>query len=117
MVTQCTEPAGYVLNSSDCNDADASVYTGASELCDGVLNNCGTGVALPADETDGDGDGYIECSPVDDWQGAAISGGGDCDDTNASVSPVSVWYQDSDSDGFGATAITKVQRITSRLCQ
>ncbi len=36
----CSAPAGYVSNSTDCNDGNASVRPGATELCDSVDNNC-----------------------------------------------------------------------------
>jgi hypothetical protein len=36
----CDVPAGYVINSLDCNDADASINIDAAEICDGVDNNC-----------------------------------------------------------------------------
>ena len=36
----CSAPPGYVLNTLDCNDALNTVYPGASELCDGLDNNC-----------------------------------------------------------------------------
>jgi|GEM_PF-3507049 len=52
----------------DCDDADATTYPGAAELCDGVDNNC-DGV-LPLDEDDLDFDGFIACD------------GGDCDDSD-----------------------------------
>ncbi|MFT3750920.1 MAG: MopE-related protein [Agriterribacter sp.] len=36
----CTLEDGFVENSSDCNDNDASVHPGAPEFCDGKDNNC-----------------------------------------------------------------------------
>ena len=36
----CTQPTGYLLNSTDCNDAVASTYPGAPELCNSVDDNC-----------------------------------------------------------------------------
>lgn len=40
--TACVPPAGYtVLRGSDCNDGNASVFPGATEVCgDGVDSNC-----------------------------------------------------------------------------
>jgi hypothetical protein len=43
----CTDdvPAGFVMNSGDCDDTNASINTSASEVCgDGVDNNCDTQV-------------------------------------------------------------------------
>ncbi len=37
-------PLGYVLLGGDCNDADKNVYPGAAELCNGIDNNCVSGI-------------------------------------------------------------------------
>jgi predicted outer membrane repeat protein len=43
-VTQCTVPPLYVTNSNDCDDLRIAAYTGATEICDGVDNDCTNGV-------------------------------------------------------------------------
>ena len=97
----CTEPDGYVLNSDDCNDDDATIYPEANEICDGLVNACG-GV-LPEDEIDNDGDGYVECSIDSDGLGRVIEliGGDDCSDTDGTVFVSQTYYIDADQDGYG----------------
>jgi hypothetical protein len=61
-----------VSAASDCDDNDADRAPGLPEICDGRDNDCDGEV--PADELDGDNDGVATCE-------------GDCDDSEASVSP------------------------------
>ena len=56
----------------DCDDNDPMTYPGASEICDGLDNDCNG--ALLSIETDADGDGFFVCN-------------GDCDDSNSTTSP------------------------------
>jgi hypothetical protein len=41
-MTSCdgSVPTGYVDNSIDCNDANSAVYPGATEVCNGIDDNC-----------------------------------------------------------------------------
>jgi len=41
-VTQlaCSAPMGYVANDDDCDDTNGAIKPGATEVCDGVDNNC-----------------------------------------------------------------------------
>ncbi len=70
---------------TDCDDTDNTVYTGATELCDGQLNNCGG--SMLSTEGNGDGDNQVECTlDAGGWDGAGtVTQGGDCDDTDATV--------------------------------
>jgi hypothetical protein len=80
-------PVGYVKNDADCNDADADIYPGATELVDGQDNDCDG--QLIADEIDGDDDGYVPGTiDVGGWDGVGtVVGGDDCDDDNPDVHP------------------------------
>lgn len=39
-VSACSVPAGYVLDNTDCDDTQNTVYPGADEICDGLDNDC-----------------------------------------------------------------------------
>jgi formylglycine-generating enzyme required for sulfatase activity/Tol biopolymer transport system component len=80
----------------DCDDTDATRHPEAVEACDGLDGDCDG--AVPADEQDADSDGWVGC---EGWLGTdpAITGGGDCDDTDAALTP-----QDADGDGWSSCA-------------
>jgi len=72
---------------TDCDDEDGSVFPGAPDLCDGQQNDC-DGSGLSSDETDDDGDGYVECTEDSGgWDGGDPPGFEDCDDTDATLYP------------------------------
>ncbi|MEN9949187.1 MAG: hypothetical protein RL106_2010, partial [Bacteroidota bacterium] len=89
----CTAPAGYVSNSTDCNDASAAVNPGATETCNSIDDNCsGTsdeGVSTTYYE-DNDNDTYGSATstvqactlPV-----GYVTNSNDCNDNNGSVNP------------------------------
>jgi len=95
-VTSCTQYSAYVTDSTDCDDSDASVHPGASELCNGVDDDCdGDTDEDESDDAltwyiDADGDGYgVADSTIDSC--AQPSGyadnSDDCDDSDAAISP------------------------------
>ncbi len=63
---------GYAFEIDDCDDTDSSVNPGASEVFDGVDNDCNG--MIDEGFTDVDGDGYA--FEIDD-----------CDDTDSSINP------------------------------
>jgi hypothetical protein len=64
-------PSGYVVDATDCNDANPSINPAASESCNSIDDDCD---GLTDEDFDLDLDGYTTC-------------GGDCDDNNAAVNP------------------------------
>jgi hypothetical protein len=103
MVQGCHAPAGYVAESSafDCNDSDPAVKPGATELCNGVDDNCTGGVDEPFTQK-GLGCSANGCSGV--YICDAARTGLTCD----APMPVS-YYPDSDGDGEGAAGSSAEQ--------
>ncbi len=116
-------PAGYVVEDGDCDDADATSYPEAPELCAtvGTDNNCnGNADDVDADAPDksdfygdADGDGYGDPAVVERActapAGFVANAGDACPDNGALIAPVS-YFVDGDGDGFGGTA-------TASFCQ
>ena len=79
-VEACVPPAGYVSDSNDCNDLDATVNPGFAELCDAKDNDCNTVI----DDKDADSDLHID-SACTAYPGALPID--DCNDSSALVNP------------------------------
>ncbi len=105
----CTQPAGYVPTSSDCDDSDAERAPHLSEWCDGKDNDCdgtvdeGVKTTFWAD-ADGDGHGDLLTTTQACTQPAGyVSTFDDCDDTDADRAPsLTEWCDLKDNDCDGA---------------
>ena len=104
----CDAPAGYLADTSDCDDADPAVSPGAAEVCDAadVDEDC-SGAADDSDPgvteqstfyADLDGDDYGDvsvaraaCSPT----AGEVGDNTDCDDADATINPGEVEVCDS----------------------
>ena len=138
----CEQPSGYVGNDGDCNDSESLAWTGATDTCDGIDNNC-SGDELDATDiitwyadTDGDsyGDvnsttqscnqptGYVDntddCNDSEPlaWTGAIDTCDGidnNCSGDESDATDILTWYADSDGDTYG-DANTTTQLVLSR---
>lgn len=127
-VQGCSPPAGYVANSSDCNDGNAAIHPGAIEVCNGIDEDCDSQVDDGVQTRyyrDADADGFgdsltsqLACSPPSGY----VTNRTDCNDANASIHPgttevcdgadnncngqtdegvLTTYYLDADQDGYG----------------
>jgi hypothetical protein len=89
----CQAPVNMIAIGGDCDDTDNTVYPGATEVCDGLDNNCNgqfdEGLTFLNYYFDGDSDGYgignstVSCTPLVGY--ATLTG--DCDDSDNTVNP------------------------------
>jgi PKD repeat protein len=91
-ISSCTQPAGYVDNNRDCNDGAAAIKPGATEICDGIDNDCDGMIDENVKTTfylDGDNDGYGSATTVQACSSPEgyVSIGGDCNDSDPAVNP------------------------------
>ncbi|MCB9677926.1 MAG: hypothetical protein H6737_22700 [Alphaproteobacteria bacterium] len=95
---RCEQIPGWVPTAGDCDDAVAGTHPGATEVCDGVDNDCVGGIddgiqnANYYEDADGDGYGDPFSTPVNDCQpptATSVANNGDCDDSDPDVNPAS----------------------------
>ncbi|NBV91480.1 MAG: T9SS C-terminal target domain-containing protein [Flavobacteriia bacterium] len=93
-LSNCGLPAGYVTDSTDCDDSDSTSYPGATEVCDGVDNNCDNSIDEGLNQTlyyeDADLDGFGSTASILTCEvlGAGFSlDSTDCDDSDSTIHP------------------------------
>ena len=89
----CTQPAGYLANNTDCNDASLSVHPGAPEVCNGVDDNCNGSIDEGVTITyyrDADADGYGNPAVITQACSAPagyVANNADCNDNSVAARP------------------------------
>jgi uncharacterized repeat protein (TIGR02543 family) len=101
-----TTPLGYSVVSTDCDDGNADINPGESEVCNGVDDDCDTEIDEGVKSTfyrDNDLDLYgdpastIEaCNPPAGY----VANNLDCDDNDPLEKPGQEWYTDADNDDY-----------------
>ncbi len=127
-------PVGFVSQGGDCAENNASIHPGASEVCNGVDDDCSgeadDGLAFltwyPDDDQDGFGPSELAVTSCAGVPLGTVLAGEDCDDQDADMAPslaelcdgkdndcngeeddgfvFSPWYLDFDGDGYGLDA-------------
>ena len=132
-IQACSQPVGYVTNSTDCNDNNAAVHPGATEVCNTIDDDCDSSIDEGVTTTfyrDLDNDTYGNASQTIQACSAPVgyvSNSTDCDDNNSSVNPgatevcntidddcdssidegvLTTYYRDLDGDTYGNLAQT-----------
>ena len=130
-VLACEAPAGAVPNALDCDDIDPAISPDGEEVCNEIDDDCDGDIDEGVTTTywaDGDGDGWGDSGASTEACATPLGyadQGGDCDDSDFSVSPAgaeacngidddcdgtidepdatdaATWYTDADSDGHG----------------
>jgi hypothetical protein len=107
-IKSCSLPTGYSSLSTDCADGDKTAYPGASEVCDGVDDDCdktiddgvlGTGASCPA----------VDCAEILADNPSAADGSYSL--YAGSGTSVGTYYCDMTTDGGGWTRVKEAARV------
>ena len=134
-ISSCSQPAGYVINSNDCNDGNSSVNPAATEICNSIDDNCNgqinEGVGSTVYFSDADADGFgtaLNTVTACTQPSGFVTNSNDCNDASAAVNPSAtevcngiddncngqidegagsnVYYIDADSDSYGNPSVS-----------
>lgn len=92
-INACAAPAKYVTNNTDCDDNSSSVHPNATELCNGIDDDCDGQIDEGVKTTfyfDKDGDGYGDSNvqlQACAAPGGYVSNSSDCNDNSGAVNP------------------------------
>ena len=93
MIQACIAPEGYVVDNTDCDDADANNFPGNPEVCDDADNNCDTNV----DEE------LVDCN-IGESSSTTEPGTATADTSGTSTDPSTVTDSDADTSSSGPAA-------------
>ncbi|MEZ5014075.1 MAG: MopE-related protein [Chitinophagales bacterium] len=96
-------PLGYITDNTDCNDSNGSVHPGATEICNGLDDNCNgltdDGLTYTTYYADTEGDGFGDAgSSISSCLASPPAG---YVDNSLDCQPLYITYTDADGDGFG----------------
>ena len=98
-VALCQATGGYASKNGDCNDQNAAIYPGATEICNGIDDNCNgqtdEGLTKTTYYPDKDGDGYPAstgsikacAAPAGYMTGGGLFAVWDCNDNDPTIHP------------------------------
>ncbi|MFA9219732.1 MAG: MopE-related protein [Sediminibacterium sp.] len=123
MQNTCYQPAGFVANALDCNDASFCVNAAAIEICNGLDDDCNgvadNGIVFATFYADVDGDTYGDPATGQDFclipTELFVANGSDCDDANALVNPaaIEIWENGTDDDCNPNTSDVSVGELSA----
>ncbi|WP_242206561.1 MopE-related protein [Aestuariivivens insulae] len=128
--SSCSVVSGKVTNNLDCDDGNANINPGATEVAGNDIDEDCDGSYLRY--VDADGDGYGSTTTVSSSMATPDTGesndGTDCDDTNVNINPGAtevagndidedcdgsyLRYVDNDGDGYGSTTTVSSSTAT-----